>query len=286
VQAQAQSQLPLPLQAELQPGLRTGAQGGARLWPGPWLAGTATEGVASALNTLPDTATTLIVRREPGAEPEVLVAGPRTRALYHQGGPGPGPSCLQLRIRPGLARPLVGRALAELADRTVLLAEDRAADLIGLLEAMAPWDRVRPVVESWLAPARTGDRERSALVADAARLLAPAGLGGSGLGVAEVARRLHISERQLRNLFAQAVGVSPKRLAGIDRVRTVLARGPRDGLAGAAAHAGYYDQPHMTAEFRRVMGIPPAAYLAGHRPPPTPCTRRALGPLGSPVGSG
>jgi AraC-like DNA-binding protein len=230
---------------------------------------------AATVTTLPDTATTLIMRREPGSEPEVMVAGPRTRALYHRGEPGePEPSCLQLRIRPGLARPLVDRPLADLTDRTVPLPPARATAVVALLDVTAPWDRIRPVVESWLVPARAADRERSALVADAARLLAPVGTGGAGLGVADVARRLHISERQLRNLFAQSVGLSPKQLAGIDRVRTVLARGPHDGLAGAAAHAGYYDQPHMTAEFRRVMGIPPAAFLAGHRPPPTPCSRR------------
>jgi hypothetical protein len=27
----------------------------------------------------------------------------------------------------------------------------------------------------------------------------------------------------------------------------------------------------MTAEFRRLMGIPPAAFLAGRRPAATPC---------------
>jgi methylphosphotriester-DNA--protein-cysteine methyltransferase len=101
-------------------------------------------------------------------------------------------------------------------------------------------------------------------VADATGLL-------PSVGVAAAARRLHVSERQLRNLFAQAVGLSPKQVAGIDRVRAVLDRGPVDGLAAAASRAGYYDQPHMTADFRRLMGIPPAAFLAGRRPTPALC---------------
>jgi hypothetical protein len=35
------------------------------------------------------------------------------------------------------------------------------------------------------------------------------------------------------------------------------------------------DQSHMTAEFRRVMGTPPAAFIAGAYPPPRPAAARA-----------
>ena len=43
-------------------------------------------------------------------------------------------------------------------------------------------------------------------------------------------------------------------------------------LAGLAADAGYADQPHMTAEFREMAGLTPAAYRAGRffQDPPAP----------------
>jgi AraC-like DNA-binding protein len=219
------------------------------------------------LTTLPDVATTLIVRQEPGGAREVMMAGPRTRALYHRREPGP--SCVQMRIQPGRARPLVGRPLSTLTDRIVPVAvPELADDLLAVIDAEPA--RLDALVARWLAPTSAYDRSRSELVAEATRLLSPSD-GGAGVGVAAVARKLHVSERQLRNLFAQAVGLSPKQFARVDRVRTVLARGPHDGLARTAGAAGYYDQPHMTAEFRRLMGIPPGAYLAGRRPAPAPC---------------
>ncbi|NUR88365.1 MAG: helix-turn-helix domain-containing protein, partial [Nonomuraea sp.] len=87
--------------------------------------------------------------------------------------------------------------------------------------------------------------------------------------VPAVARRLGLSERGLRDLFAAGVGVSPKRFAGLRRVRALMAAdGP---LADRASALGYYDQSHMAAEFRAVMGVPPGAFLAGVRPEPEYC---------------
>ncbi len=61
------------------------------------------------------------------------------------------------------------------------------------------------------------------------------------------------------------------RFARIDRVRTVLAA-DAGGWADIAATAGYYDQSHMTAEFRHFMGVPSAEFTAGRRPAATSCT--------------
>jgi len=96
------------------------------------------------------------------------------------------------------------------------------------------------------------------LVRRAATLLA------DGEPVYGVARRLHVSERHLRTVFTAATGLTPTAFVRVDRVRTVLAR-PGPGSAR------YYDQSHLIAEFRRVMGVPPGAYARGHLPPPAPC---------------
>jgi AraC-like DNA-binding protein len=111
--------------------------------------------------------------------------------------------------------------------------------------------------------------ERGDLVREAVGLLRSRSVGTT-------ARELNVSERHLRSVFTEAVGVSPKHFARIDRVRTVLG-GVRPGsLAGLAAEAGYYDQSHMTAEFRDVMGVSPGRFAAGDRPQPGACGRSVI----------
>jgi AraC-like DNA-binding protein len=86
-----------------------------------------------------------------------------------------------------------------------------------------------------------------------------------------LARQLAVSERQLRSLFADGVGVAPKRLASISRVRYVLAHAGHRQWAQLTADCGYYDQSHMTAEFRRHMGTSPQAFATGQLPAALPC---------------
>lgn len=225
-----------------------------------WVAGievaTAT---GSAAVDVPDHATTLLLRGDSGDKRELIVMGPRTRAAYHVGAPGH--SCVRVRMRPGRAQALLGRPLRDLANRTLPLRElpgldvdQFAADPVAALEeALA--DRPEP-------PAR---------LQEAADLLA-------GATVATTAARLHISERRLHTLFTNGTGLSPKHFARIDRVRAVLAA-DADRWSDIAATAGYYDQSHMTAEFRHFMGVPPAAFTAGRRPAPIPCTVRHNPPM-------
>jgi len=219
----------------------------------PWVAGidvTAARG--SAAVDVPDHATTLVVRTSADDTRELVVVGPRTRAAYHVSAEGP--SCLRIRMQPGRAQSLLGRPVRELVDRALPLRDlpgldvDRLAhDPVGALEAALADRKAHPD-----------------LVAEAAGLLTNA-------NVAATAHRLHISERRLRTLFVDRIGLSPKHFARIDRVRTVLAAARDLRLADVAATAGYYDQSHMTAEFRHLMGVPPAAFVAGRRPAATPC---------------
>lgn len=98
--------------------------------------------------------------------------------------------------------------------------------------------------------------------------------GGGRLpeGVGGLARRLAVSERQLRLLFADGVGVSPKHFARIARVRHVLAhRSPAVPWAQLAAATGYYDQSHLSADFRALMGVPPTSFFTGRLPASQPC---------------
>lgn len=83
--------------------------------------------------------------------------------------------------------------------------------------------------------------------------------------VRTVARGLGVSERHLRRVFREAVGVSPKAFAKLTRFHRALAAAREDGAtswATIAAAAGYYDQAHLIAEFRSITGSTPRALLA------------------------
>jgi AraC-like DNA-binding protein len=86
-----------------------------------------------------------------------------------------------------------------------------------------------------------------------------------------VAERVGVGERYLRGLFAREIGLSPKQFARVSRVRAVLAMAGQRRWAAVAEEAGFFDQAHMIGDFREVMGVPPAAFLAGKRPAATPC---------------
>jgi AraC-like DNA-binding protein len=75
-----------------------------------------------------------------------------------------------------------------------------------------------------------------------------------------VAAELGVSERHLRRVFRETVGVSPKAYARVARFHRALGAAREDGRAGwasIAAAAGYYDQAHLIAEFRVIAGVTP-----------------------------
>jgi AraC-like DNA-binding protein len=80
-----------------------------------------------------------------------------------------------------------------------------------------------------------------------------------------VADDLGVSERHLRRMFRETVGVGPKAFAKLMRFHRALRVAREDGRASwasIAAAAGYYDQAHLIAEFRAIAGVTPRALLA------------------------
>jgi transcriptional regulator GlxA family with amidase domain len=87
-------------------------------------------------------------------------------------------------------------------------------------------------------------------------------LGSGGSGPAAVARAVNLSRRQLGRLFRERIGFGPKALARLARFQRVL-RGLEGGapLGRLAARTGYYDQAHMSRDFRLFAGTTPTRYL-------------------------
>jgi AraC-like DNA-binding protein len=157
-------------------------------------------------------------------------------------------------------------------------------DLIGIRfrpEALTGWLRVRDVqapLEATL-PERLAEtcatRDRLAILArHLARTAGPAdrrlaaavdmALEDGRARPGGIARRVGMSRRQLGRLFQERIGIPPKSLGRLGRFQRVLREldaNPRSSLAGVAARTGYFDQPHMSRDFRLFAGTTPGGYL-------------------------
>ncbi|MFI1504182.1 helix-turn-helix domain-containing protein [Streptomyces sp. NPDC020597] len=223
-----------------------------------------------AYTHVPDTATKVVVRVAGNGRRDALIVGPRTRATYHADPDERLVSCTQLRLAPGAVGPLLGVPAGALVGRAVPaddLPAPAARRLVRELTVGEPQD-ITARLADLLPPPVHGPRERLLRAAVDALSTRP---DRAPAAVRDVARELAVSERQLRTLFAVGVGVSPKHYARIDRVRHLLTHAASAPWAQLAADAGYYDQSHMTADFRSLMGVPPTAFFTGRLPRATPC---------------
>lgn len=76
------------------------------------------------------------------------------------------------------------------------------------------------------------------------------------------------NRRRLATEFRRHVGLTPKALARLVRFRRAekLLRTPgRGSLASIALECGYYDQAHLTRDFRELAGSPPTVHLTRSR---------------------
>lgn len=86
--------------------------------------------------------------------------------------------------------------------------------------------------------------------------------------VAEIAGELGISHGHLDREFARIVGLTPRVLARLLRMRRMLqALDVRGDVAWAelSAELGWYDQAHLIRDFKHHTGVAPSAYLEAQR---------------------
>jgi AraC-like DNA-binding protein len=82
--------------------------------------------------------------------------------------------------------------------------------------------------------------------------------------VSAVASELGVSERHLRRVFLETIGVNPKAFARLARFHRALAAARANRAAdwaSIAAATGYYDQAHLIGEFRAIADVTPSALL-------------------------
>jgi AraC-like DNA-binding protein len=206
----------------------------------------------------------LVVRYAPSSRRavEVHALGPRERV--HRKLVRGRQRVVTAQLPLGTQEAVLGVSAAALAARTVPLEElwpdaasrrlfDRLGDARTALDAAAILERA---IDERLTLARE-PRAHAALAVHAASRLASA-------SVSEVATALGVSERHLRRVFRDAVGVGPKTFARLQRFRGAVdaARAHQaPSWAAIALDAGYYDQAHLIAEFRTIAGVTPQALL-------------------------
>lgn len=201
-------------------------------------------------------------------QPRAFVAGQLTRPLWLR--PSGPVGVLGVRFHPWTAHRVVSMPLAALTDRRVELAQLMAGSesLVDAVLACADDAARIAVAEDFLLRRIEGeaDEDDAMLAACVERLgAAPATPGTEdGVSIDVLARELDVNRRLLERRFAERVGVSPRALAGILRLRRFFDLLDHAGapLVDAALAAGYYDQSHFAREFRRYAGLTATEFLA------------------------
>jgi AraC-like DNA-binding protein len=178
---------------------------------------------------------------------------------------------LGVRLTPAGAYAIFARPLHEVTRLTVDLVDlsgTAAAELVERCQgAGSVTDCFRAAV-SWMDHRLAdGIRIEPAVGWMVGRIQASAGTASIGA----LRDRTGFSKTRLADCFRRQVGMTPKQYARVVRFRHVLDR-INEGdvsLVEAATDAGYYDQPHMNAEFKELSGFTPGEFLSSARYPNT-----------------
>ncbi|MDY6945198.1 MAG: helix-turn-helix domain-containing protein [Pseudomonadota bacterium] len=169
------------------------------------------------------------------------------------------------RLPLGTYQAVLGRPASEFAGRIVALRDlwDAAATQ-RLEEQLASAGNTRSAVIA-LQAAITARLESASCFDANTRLVQSAARRLASRNVTSVAKDLGISERHLRRLFREVVGLSPKAFFKLLRFERALEAAQDCRAANwseIAVGAGYYDQAHMIADFRCIAGATPREFLA------------------------
>ena len=208
------------------------------------------------------------IRQTPSGGPPFLartsfLIGPHDRPLINE--PTGRTDCVGVVTTPIGCRAVFGVAPASLRGRVV--------------DLLAAWPAGRALREDLLGAddGRALDRTEAVLAAgldESDRALGRCALVVGALEatparpVSEIADELGISHGYLDREFTRVVGLPPRALARVLRVRRLLAQiDVQDDVLWTtlAADLGWYDQSHLVRDVTRHTGVPPAAYVRAQR---------------------
>ena len=178
---------------------------------------------------------------------------------------------VHVELSPLGVRTLLGVSASELSGRVVDLAELPRPTLAELPERLieAPgWARRFQILnEVLLASAtRAAEHEPPGEVRWAWRRIL---CEGGAVPVGRLAEDVGWSRRHFSERFAMEFGLAPKQAARVvrfGRAAALLRRLPPGGLAEVAQRCGYFDQAHLTNEWRALAGCTPRTWILEELP--------------------
>jgi AraC-like DNA-binding protein len=173
------------------------------------------------------------------ADGTMWLAGPEVTV---RSGPLPPGGLVGLRLRPGATL-----SLGIAADEVPLQGMP-----FGQIEPGTPRQRIHSALSTL---DRISPRDNDFAVHRAVRILHD----DPAARIDDLAAAVGLSERQLRRRFSVAVGLRPKAYGRVTRLHAALRMAGSASWADIAHRCGFYDQPHMIAEFRAATGLAPAA---------------------------
>jgi AraC-like DNA-binding protein len=165
-----------------------------------------------------------------------------------------------VRFRPGMSQVFLPVPALDTTDRQLALSDLWGSDALRLGEQISEARSAIQCIELMEARLRSPS-DISVVQRLCNSIVAQAGQ----VRIDDLAFQAGLSARQLRRLFLEQVGLSPKHFCRVIRFRNSLSRLPRLGRgdwAQVALDCGYYDQAHFINEFRQFSGYTPLEYAA------------------------
>jgi AraC-like DNA-binding protein len=170
-----------------------------------------------------------------------------------------------VQFAPGGAFPFFRMPMSELEDGSYDMADLWAGEAAWVRErvlaAATPQAMLRVLEQCLIERLRAPDCLHPAVIYMAGEL----DLCERPARVQAVTQQIGLSQRRLAQIFHEQIGVSPKTFHRVRRFQHTLQhlRGVRRvDWAELALECGYYDQAHLSHDFREIAGMTPSAYLA------------------------
>lgn len=173
---------------------------------------------------------------------------------------------VQLELDPLGVRTLLGVSAAELCGEVADLAEFGLGELPGRLEEAPGWAERFAILDDVFAARAVEPAGATPEVGEAWRRLR--GTAGT-VRVAQLADEIGWSRRHFGERFREEIGLAPKQAARVlrfERAGRLLRAGGHRDLARVAAEAGFYDQAHLSNEWRALAGCTPRTWIAEELP--------------------
>jgi AraC-like DNA-binding protein len=199
-----------------------------------------------------------------GNQPDRAVVGSLSRAIrLEYRGPV---NTFGIRFHPARGAAFLGQPATSLTDKLLPLAQvssrlDRSLSCLLAGDWSPDTESCRALLDEVLLEQRASSSPADTLVA---RMVDRLAHSEPVPPVAQIARELGLSSRQVQRRFLASVGVPPKqfvRVLRFARLWQMVSMRPPETWAALAAEHGYADQAHMVREFRAFGVEPPTRFF-------------------------